>query len=71
MSREDFQRLRTAVLADERLQERLRAASTHGEGAFQVSLAEEAAARGLQLDAGDVSAALLDARRAWAERWLS
>ena len=71
MSRGDFQRLRTAVLADERLQERLRAASAHGEGAFESGLVEAAAARGLEVEAGDVGAALVEARRAWTERWLS
>jgi hypothetical protein len=70
MSRGDFQRLRTVVLDDERLQERLRAASTHGEDALQAGLVAAAAARGLQVDAGDVGAALAEARRAWTERWL-
>jgi len=71
MSRDDFDRLHTAVLADESLQERLRAASAQGEDAFLAGLVEASAARGLQVDAGDVSAALVAARRSWTERWLS
>lgn len=71
MSRDDLGRLRTAVLADANLQERLRTASTHGEDAFLAALAEAGAAHGLQVDAGDVTAALVEARRTWSERWLS
>lgn len=71
MSRDDFERLRTAVLADESLQERLSAASTQGEEAFLAGVVEAGAARGLRVDPGDVTAALMDARRAWTERWLS
>jgi len=71
MARDDFERLRTAVLADESLQERLRSAAKQGESAFLAGVVEAGAARGLQVDAGDVNAALIEARRTWSERWLS
>jgi len=71
MARDDFERLRAAVLTDESLQERLRTASKRGEGAFLAGVVEAGAARGLQVDAGDVTAAIIEARRTWSERWLS
>lgn len=71
MSRTDFERLRTLVLADDSLQERLRASSAEGDGAFTARVVEAGAEHGLQVDAGDVTAALTEARHTWAARRLS
>jgi len=71
MSRDAFELLRTAVLADERLQDRLRAGSAQGGDAFVAAVVAIGAERRLAVDADDVATALDTARGAWLERLVS
>jgi hypothetical protein len=69
MSREEFDRFRTVVLADTSLQARLRNGPAAAEDFVgrAVSLGVE---RGFAFTSEDVSDALRDAQREWMERWV-
>jgi hypothetical protein len=69
MARDDFERLRAAVLADDALQTRLREPGDGTRG-FVDRVITLGAEQDLDLAAADVDAAIAQSRRAWIERWL-
>jgi GNAT superfamily N-acetyltransferase len=62
-----FAEFRRAVLADPKLQARLR---THGRDGFALAVADVATELGYEFDAADVRDALRDARTEWITRWV-
>lgn len=69
MAWEDWERFRQNVLADQALQERLRA--TRDWAAFVALALQLGAERGLTLSVADLERALQSGRRLWLERWLA
>jgi hypothetical protein len=65
---ERFAAFRRTVLADPRLQARLR--SIEGWPAFVDAAVAAAAEEGIALTADDVAAAREESRRSWRERWV-
>jgi hypothetical protein len=68
MSRENFERFRHLVLEDPPLQRELR--DIPDQQLFVTRLVSFARARGIDVEAADVEAALLESRREWLERWI-
>jgi hypothetical protein len=69
MSREEFDRFRTVVLADTSLQRRLRNSPAAADD-FVGRTVRLGVERGFAFTPEDVSDALHDAQREWMERWV-